>query len=159
MGAELLANKSIFRHAIADIEPIVHAECGFSARKALETEEFNSSNKVQVLTYAMQIGLLALLKAKGAQPSAIIEHSIGEIAAIVMTEALTSSKNVLVICKQVTLYRNFTGKRTMTLINISFEEMKVRLESHSKIEAAIDSSFNSCVVSGSIGAVAEFSRL
>lgn len=159
MGAELLAHESIFRHAIADLEPIIYAECGFSARKALETGDFDSSDKVQVLTYAMQIGLAALLKAKGAQPSAIIGHSVGEIAAAVVAGALTSSEGALVVCRRATLYRHFMGQGAMALVNIPFADMKVSLEGRSDIGAAIDSSPSSCVVSGSVSAVAEFSRL
>jgi 6-methylsalicylic acid synthase len=159
MGAELLVKEPVFRHAIADLEPIILAECGFSARKALETGDFDSSDKVQVLTYAMQIGLSALLKAKGAQPSAIIGHSVGEIAAAVVAGALTTSEGALVVCKRATLYRHFMGKGAMVLVNIPFEEMLVSLDGRLDIGAAIDSSPSSCVVSGSIDAVEEFSKL
>ena len=158
MGAELLAHEPVFRHAIADLEPIIDAECGFSARKALEAGDFKSSDKVQVLTYAMQIGLSALLKAKGAQPSAIIGHSVGEIAAAVVAGALTTSEGALVVCKRAMLYRHFTGG-AMILVNIPFAKVLVSLEGRFDIGAAIDSSPSSCVVSGSIDAVQEFSQL
>lgn len=159
MGAELLVHEPIFRHAIADLEPIIYNECGFSARKALETGDFDSSDKVQVLTYAMQIGLSALLKAKGAQPSAIIGHSVGEIAAAVVAGALTTSEGALVVCKRATIYRHFMGKGAMALVNIPFDEMMVDLEGRTDIGAAIDSSPSSCVVSGSVSAVEGFSKL
>ena len=159
MGKELLANESIFRKAIMELDPIVQTESGFSAHQALEKEDFDSSDKVQVLTYVMQIGLAALLKAKGAQPGAIIGHSVGEIAASVVAGALTPAEGAVVVCKRATLYRQVMGNGAMALVNIPFEEMITALEGRLDIGAAIDSSPSSCVVSGSTSAIEEFSKL
>jgi 6-methylsalicylic acid synthase len=65
MGKELLAKEPIFRYAIEKIDHIFLQNAGFSTVEALQSGNFSSSDQVQVLTYAMQIGLTALLRAKG----------------------------------------------------------------------------------------------
>jgi 6-methylsalicylic acid synthase len=159
MGAELLAKEPLFRETIEDLETVIQHEAGFSAIHALQTGAFETSDKVQVLTYAMQIGLAALLRAKGAHPSAVIGHSVGEIAASVITGALTPYEGALVVCRRAVLYREVMGKGAMALVNIPFNEMLGALEGQSDITAAIDSSPSSCVVSGSVKAVKNWSAI
>lgn len=158
MGEELLANESVFREAVQDVEPLIQDEAGFSTLHALKTGDFDSSDKVQVLTYAMQIGLAAVLKAKGAQPSAVIGHSLGEIAASVVAGALTVAEGAVVVCRRAVLYRQVMGKGAMVLVNIPFGEAAEVLAGRSDISASINSSPSSCVVSGSIAAVKDFTN-
>ena len=159
MGQELLNKEPAFIGAIAEIEPVVQAEAGFSVFSALETGEFDTSDKVQILTFAMQIGLTAVLKAKGAQPTAIIGHSVGEIAASVVSGALTTVEGAVVVCKRALLYRQFMGKGAMVLVNAPFEEMETALEGRLDIGVAIHSSPSSCVVSGAVKTVEEFTKI
>lgn len=159
MGAELLAKEPVFRGIIEDLESVIQHEAGFSAIHALETGDFKTSDKVQVLTYAMQIGLANLLIAKGARPSAVIGHSVGEIAASVITGALTPYEGALVVCRRSILYREVMGKGSMVLVNIPFDEMLETLEGHTDITASINSSPSSCVVSGTIEAINNWSAI
>lgn len=156
MGAELLAKDPLFRETIEDLEPVIKLETGFSAIKALQNGDFETSDKVQVLTYAMQIGLATLLRANGAQPSAVIGHSVGEIAASVIAGALTPYEGALIVCRRSVLYRQVMGKGAMVLVNIPFKEISETLAGRSDICACIDSSPSSCVVSGSISAINEW---
>jgi 6-methylsalicylic acid synthase len=159
MGAELLAKEPLFRESIADLESTVMLEAGFSAIQALQNQDFETTDKIQVLTYAMQIGLASLLRAKGARPSAVIGHSVGEIAASVVAGALTPSEGALVVCRRSVLYRQVIGKGAMVLVNRPFEEVSAALKSSADVTAAIDSSPSSCVVSGSIDAVKKWSQI
>ena len=159
MGQELLEKEPAFLRAIAELEPIVQTEAGFSVIEALETGDFDSSDKVQILTFTMQVGLAAVLRAKGAKPSAIIGHSVGEIAASVVAGALTPTEGAIVVCKRALLYRQFMGKGAMVLVNAPFEEMAAALEGRLDIGVAIHSSPSSCVVSGAVKTVEEFSKI
>ncbi|KAL8797086.1 MAG: hypothetical protein Q9182_007256 [Xanthomendoza sp. 2 TL-2023] len=156
MGQELLQKDQAFLTAVAEIEGIVQREADFSVLAALEAGEFDSSDKVQVLTYAMQIGLAAVLKSKGAHPSAVIGHSVGEIAASVIAGALTTAEGALVVCRRAVLYRRFAGKGAMILVNAPFEDMKTELQEREDIAVAIHSSPSSCVISGSVKSVEDF---
>ena len=157
MGQELILNP-IFHEAISVIEPTVQTEAGFSALQALKDGEMESSDKVQVLTYVMQIGLAAMLKKNGATPQAVIGHSVGEIAASVIAGALTAIEGALIVCRRAALYRRVMGRGTMVLISRPFAEIQAELGERKDIVAAIDSSPSSCVVSGLTDIVVEFSE-
>ena len=157
MGREMLSNMA-FHEAIASMDPIVKLEMGFSALQALEAGDFDASDRVQVLTYAMQIGLAAVLKSKGLIPKAVIGHSIGEIAASVVAGALTVNEGAIIVCRRAVLYREVMGHGSMVLVNSPYVEIQQEIGIRQDIAAAIDSSPSSCVVSGQIDTVAEFAE-
>ncbi|MCJ1403645.1 hypothetical protein MMC11_006868 [Xylographa trunciseda] len=155
MGQELLQN-SVFYEAVAALDHVVQVEMGFSAIEALESGEFDASDKIQVLTYVMQIGLTAILRSKGLQPQAIIGHSVGEIAASVAAGALIPEEGALLVCRRAKLYRQVMGLGAMILVNSPFSDIGQELSGRTDIVAAIDSSPSSCVVSGTTNAIKEF---
>ncbi|KAL8677089.1 MAG: hypothetical protein Q9186_006448 [Xanthomendoza sp. 1 TL-2023] len=159
MGQELLKKDQVFLTAVAELEGIVQREADFSILAALEAGEFESSDKIQILTYTMQIGLAAVLKSKGARPSAVIGHSVGEIAASVIAGALTTAEGALVVCRRAVLYRRFMGTGAMILVNAPFEDMKTELQEREDIAVAIHSSPSSCVISGTAKTVEEFGNI
>ena len=150
MGVKLLAAEPIFRETIELLEPIIQREMGFSAIEALESGDFETVDKIQILTFAMQVGLAAVIKANGITPKAIIGHSLGEIAASVVAGALSVTEGALVCCIRARLYRQVAGQGAMYLVNMPMEEASKRLESHHNVVVAIDSSSNSCVISGPV---------
>ena len=157
MGQDLILNP-IFYEAISVMEGTVQTEAGFSALQALKDGDMESSDKVQILTYVMQIGLAALLKSKGVTPQAIIGHSVGEIAASVVADALTIREGALIVCRRAALYRRVMGRGTMVLVSRPFVEIQSELGERTDIVAAIDSSPSSSVVSGLTDIVDEFSE-
>ncbi len=132
---------------------------GFSALQALEFGDFDASDRVQVLTYAVQIGLAALLKSKGLIPKAVIGHSIGEIAASVVAGALTVDEGAIIVCRRTVLYREVMGHGSMVLVNRPYAEIQQEIGIRQDIAAAIDSSPSSCVVSGAVDIVAGFAEI
>ena len=158
MGKELLEKEPVFRDTIAELDPIIQEELGFSALNALETGDFETSDKIQVLSFSMQVAIAAVLQSKGTRPSAVIGHSMGEIAAAVIAGALTPAEGAIVISKRAVLYRQVMGKGAMVLVNSPYEEVVKGLNSRTNIGVAIDSSPSSCVVSGSIKAIEDFEK-
>ena len=157
MGQALLSNP-VFYEAISAAEPVVQTEAGFSALQALKEGDIESSDKVQILTYVMQIGLAAVLKSQGITPQAVIGHSVGEIAASVVADALTVREGALIVCRRAALYRRVMGRGTMVLLSRPFAEIQSELGERADIVAAIDSSPSSCVVSGLTDVVGEFAE-
>ena len=157
MGQDLILNP-VFYEAVFVVEAIVQTEAGFSALQALKDGDIESSDKVQILTYVMQIGLAAVLQSKGVTPQAIIGHSVGEIAASVVAGALTSREGALIVCRRAALYRRVMGRGTMVLVSRPFAEIQSELGERPDIVAAIDSSPSSCVVSGLNDIVGEFAE-
>ncbi len=68
MGKELLTNP-VFCGAIASLEAIVRQEAGFSITEALTASNFvEASEKVQILTYAIQVRLIQVFASKAWSP-------------------------------------------------------------------------------------------
>jgi 6-methylsalicylic acid synthase len=155
MGKELLNNAS-FYHALAPLDRIVVAELGYSAIECLTTRNFEDSDKVQVLTYLVQIGLAEVLKAKGVRPQAVIGHSVGEIAASVTAGCLTPEEGTIIVARRAQLYSKVKGLGGMYLVNSPFAKVSAELDGRTDIVAAIDSSPSSCVISGASAPLANY---
>ncbi|ORY58820.1 6-methylsalicylic acid synthase [Pseudomassariella vexata] len=157
MGKELL-HDPVFRQALATLEPIYEKEAGFSVVQALETGDFEASERVQIMTYAIQIGLSQVLQSKGVGPRAVIGHSVGEIAASVVAGCLTPEEGALVVIRRAKLYARVReqGLGGMALVNRPFAEVATELGARKDLVAAIDSSPSTCVVSGDAAAVDKY---
>lgn len=157
VGEELLLSP-VLLDAIEPIDPVVKTEAGFSALQALKEGDIRTSDKVQVLTYVIQISPAAVLKSKGATPQAVIGHSVGEIAASVVAGALTAKEGTLIISRRAALYRKVMGLGSMVLVSLPFADIQDELGGRHDIAAAIDSSTSSCVVSSAADVVTEFAE-
>lgn len=158
MAQDLLEQDVVFRRAIEALEPVFEREAGFRVTDAIKDADYETSDRVQILTFAIQVALAATLKAKGANPSAIIGHSVGEIAAAVVSGAISEVEGALIVARRAVLYRKVMGKGAMAMVSMSFGEAADMLADRHDIAAAIESSPSSCVVSGTPDAVDEFSR-
>ncbi|KAI9680439.1 MAG: Type I Iterative PKS [Bathelium mastoideum] len=153
MGKELLDDPA-FYDAILPLDRIVREEAGFSSIEVLHSGDFEASDRVQILTYVMQIGISAALKARGVFPKAVIGHSVGEIAATVVSGGLTPAEGALIVTRRANLYREVMGLGTMILVNKSCADVEADLCERNDVCVAIDASPSSCVVSGTQDAVA-----
>lgn len=147
MGKELLNNR-VFYDTVASLESIVEAEGGFSALESLRQGDFDFTDRIQILTYVLQVGLIAVLRSKGLQPNAVIGHSVGEIAAAVCAGCLTPREGALIVTKRAKLYRSMMGAGAMAAIFKPSEQLKEELKSRTDIVVAIHSSPSTCVLSG-----------
>ncbi|EAW11667.1 type I polyketide synthase [Aspergillus clavatus NRRL 1] len=154
MGKELL-NNPVFYRAIQPLDELVQAEIGLSPIEMLLTGDFDSSDRVQILTYIMQIGISAVLKSNGVFPQAIIGHSVGEIAASVVAGALTPAEGALIVTRRAALYRRVMGQGGMILVNLPASQVEQELGQREDLVVAIESSPSSCVVAGDRDVVAQ----
>ena len=152
MGKVLLQNP-VFRQTLSSLDEVFQGEAGFSVVEALQTSDLGSSARIQVLTYAVQIGLTALLKSRGIAPQAIIGHSVGEIAAAVAAGCLTEQEGAIIVSRRAKLYSQVQGEGAMVLVTLPFEKAAQQLVGKTDIVAAIRSSPSTCVVSGTTEAV------
>lgn len=147
MGKELLRYAE-FSQTISSLDRIVQDECGYSAVKALETGDIGESDRIQVLTYLVQVGLSQVLRSKGMEPQAVIGHSVGEIAASVVAGCLTPREGALIVTRRAKLYAQVKGLGGMALVSLPFATVAEDLKGFREVVPAIDSSPNSCVISG-----------
>lgn len=156
MAQELIGDCA-FQAAVQPLDEVAKREIGQTPTEWLREGDW-SSDKVQVLTYMIQIGVSAVLHARGVFPQAVLGHSVGEIAASVVAGALTAEEGMLIVTRRSVLYQSVMGQGGMVVINRSFEEVHRTLEGRIDVVAAIDSSPTSCVISGTKEAVDRVGR-
>lgn len=153
MGKELQHNE-VFYRAVRPLDDVVRKEINSSPFDWLRDGDFESTDRIQILTYIMQIGISAVLQSRKIFPDAIIGHSVGEIAATVVAGALSPMEGALVVTRRAVLYRQVMGQGAMLLVNKPFEIVSQELQGNGNVMAAIDSSPSSCVVAGAKDRVA-----
>lgn len=154
MGRELLAAEPAFARVIDEVDEVFGVELGFSARAALQAGDLGGTDRVQALTFAMQVGLAAVLRERGVVPAAVIGHSVGEVAACVVSGVFGLKHGAAVACYRARGFRRVAGQGAMALVRLPFAEVVNRLSGRTDVVAAISASLDSTVVSGVVGAVA-----
>jgi 6-methylsalicylic acid synthase len=158
MGQQLLGSEPVFGAVIDAIDPIFGAQLGFSAREALTTAELGGTDRVQALTFAMQVGLAAVLRERGVTPAAVIGHSVGEVAACVTAGVFELTVGAAIACYRARGFRSVMGHGAMALVRLPFAEADRRLRGRTDVVAAISASPESTVVSGEVSAVEDVCR-
>ncbi|MFI9385711.1 SDR family NAD(P)-dependent oxidoreductase [Kutzneria sp. NPDC052558] len=154
MGRRLLAEEPEFAAAVAEIEPLVSAEAGFSVTEVMCAPEMSTEiDKIQPTLFAMQVGLARMWRAAGVEPAAVIGHSMGETAAAVVAGGLSLADGVLVICRRSALMKRASGLGTMASVDLAAEDLDL---TGTSVTVAVQSSPRSTVVSGD---TAEVERL
>ncbi len=155
MGRELLATEPAFAATIDEVDLVFGRELGFSARDALIAERLGGTDQVQALTFAMQVGLAAVLRERGVTPAAVIGHSVGEVAACVVAGVFDLTHGAAVACYRARGFRSVAGDGAMALVGLPFGEAEPPLAGRTDVVAAISASPESTVVSGTVAAVDE----
>ncbi len=119
MGADLLANESVFAATVAELEPLIAAESGFSVTEAMTAPEtVTGIDRVQPTIFAMQVALAATMASYGVRPGAVIGHSMGESAAAVVAGVLSLEDGVRVICRRSKLMATIAGSAAMASVEL-----------------------------------------
>lgn len=118
MGAELLREEPEFAAVIDAIDPVFAAELGFSARTALASGEHGGTDQVQALTFAMQVGLAAVLRS-AARHRRRSSAPVGEVAACVIAGVFDLADGARVACYRARGFRTVQGKGAMALVALS----------------------------------------
>ncbi|MDT5221170.1 MAG: polyketide synthase 5 [Mycobacterium sp.] len=151
MGKDLLATEPVFAAKIAEIEPLIAAESGFSVTEAMTgAEKVTGIDRVQPTLFAMQVALAAAMKSHGANPGAVIGHSLGESAASVVSGALSLEDGVKVICRRSKLMTRISGAGAMASVELPAEEVITQLVARgvSDVVVAVVASPQSTVIGG-----------
>ena len=156
MGTELLAGEPVFAATIAELEPMIAAESGFSVTDAmLAAETVEGIHKVQPTIFAMQVAMAATLKSYGVTPGAVIGHSLGEVAAAVVSGALSLEDGVKVICRRSLLCLKIAGGGAMAAVELPAQKVREELEQQGveDVVVAVVTSPTSTVIGGATESV------
>src|SRR5262249_5886508 len=119
MGAGLLAAEPLFAATVAEAEPLIAAEAGFSVTQAMSAPEtVTGIDRVQPTLFTMQVALAATMKSYGVVPGAVIGHSMGEAAAAVVAGALSLEDGVRVVCRRSRLLSSIAGAGAMASVEL-----------------------------------------
>ncbi len=158
MGAQLLATEPAFAATVAQIEPLVAGESGFSVTEAMTAPEVVTGDaRLQPTLFTIQVALAAAMKAYGAHPGAVIGYSMGEVAAAVVCGALSLEDGVRVICRRSRLMSGMAGSGIMASVELPAKQVlsELTLGGIKDVVVGVVASPESTVVSGAEQTVRE----
>nr|WP_309227868.1 MULTISPECIES: sulfolipid-1 biosynthesis phthioceranic/hydroxyphthioceranic acid synthase [unclassified Mycolicibacterium] len=151
MGAELLATEPVFAATVAQAEPIIAAESGFSVTEAMSAPEVvTGQDRLQPTLFTMQVAMAATMKAHGVRPGAVIGHSLGEGAAAVVAGALSLEDGLRLICRRSALMSRIAGKGATAAVELPAKQVLSELTGRgiNDVVVAVVASPQSTVIAG-----------
>ena len=158
MGADLLANEPVFAATVAQAEPLIARESGFSVTEAMTAPEVVTGvERVQPTLFAMQVALAATMKSYGVRPGAVIGHSLGETAAAVVAGVLSLEDGIRVICRRSRLMSRIAGSGAMASVVLPAQQVLSELMARgiNDVVISVVASPESTVIGGAPQAVRE----
>lgn len=127
MARELFAASKVFAGAVRKTDAIMKPVLGWSVADALQQDpeelDLTPTEVAQPLIFAIQVGLVEALKAKGVVADMVFGHSVGEIAAAYACGALSLEQASLVMCHRSMLQSRSRGKGRMAAVRLTRDEV------------------------------------
>ncbi|MCX5612934.1 acyltransferase domain-containing protein [Streptomyces sp. NBC_00047] len=159
MGRELLASSAVFAEAVDACDAALRSHTGWSVREVLAGEEgdhppFDRVDVVQPALFAMGIGLSALWRSLGVEPSAVVGHSQGEVVAAVVSGALTLEQGSQIVAQRSQAVLACAGQGGMALIERPLAEVEGFLAPYGDaLSVAAVNTTGSTIISGVADAI------
>ena len=164
MGRQFMEREPAFRRAMeqcsAAIQPLtgwslVDILCSDAVKERLEQIDF-----IQPALFAMQVSLGMLWRSYGIQPTAVVGHSLGEVAAAYFAGSLSLEDAARVICKRSQLMKTISGKGAMLATDLSYADALAALVGYeNRVSIAVSNSPQSTVLSGDVDALEELTTV
>ncbi|HEY5741383.1 MAG TPA: beta-ketoacyl synthase N-terminal-like domain-containing protein, partial [Terrimicrobiaceae bacterium] len=154
MGRELMQHEPVFRKGVEACDAVMR-NSGFSLLDELarpeETSRLHRTEVAQPAIFAMQVALAELWKSWGVQPSAVVGHSVGEIAAACVAGILTLEQaGRLIVLRARFMESCARGQGAMLAVGLSETDARAIMAPHdSAIAIAAFNGPRSLTLSGS----------
>ncbi|MDL2315842.1 SDR family NAD(P)-dependent oxidoreductase [Desulfovibrio sp. OttesenSCG-928-A18] len=154
MGTALLRENALFRQGLEKVDALLCPLQGWSLMDVFHNpqahaETFEHTEKCQSMLFAMQVALTESFAAQGLYPSAVIGHSVGELAAAWASGALSLEDAVRVLYMRSKLQGPMRGSGAMAVANMSMEKAAALLADYGEsIEISAENTHNSLTLSG-----------
>ena len=153
MGRELLDKEPVFRQAIQDCDLAFRPYTDWSLIEQLKADASKSRldeiDVIQPALCAMQIALARLWMSWGIKPHSVVGHSMGEVAAAYISEALTLEDAARIICTRSKLMKTVSGQGgTMAVTELSLDEASELVTRYPELSVAVNNSPKSTVLAG-----------
>ena len=158
MGADLLATEPVFAATVAQAEPLIARESGFSVTEVMTAPQVVTGiDRIQPTLFTMQVALAATMRSYGVRPGAVIGHSLGEAAAAVVAGALSLEDGVRVICRRSRLMSRIAGSGAMASVELPAKQVlsELALRGVTDVVVAVVASPDSTVIGGATQTVRE----
>ncbi|MEU4345034.1 type I polyketide synthase [Nocardia sp. NPDC023852] len=162
MGAELLAAGGVFAKSIAECEaalaPFVDWSLTAVLRRDPQAASLERVDVVQPVLFAVMVSLARLWRSSGVEPTVVIGHSQGEIAAAVVAGGLSLSDGARVVAlRSRAVAEELAGSGGMASVGSSVDAVGQRLSGFGdRLSVAAVNGPGQVVVSGQASAMDEF---
>jgi phthiocerol/phenolphthiocerol synthesis type-I polyketide synthase A len=154
MGRQLLADEPAFAAAVAELEPEFVEQVGFSLHQVLaEGQPVAGDAQVQPVIMGLQLALTALWRSYGVHPDAVIGHSMGEVTAAVVAEALSPTEGLRVIAIRSRLMSRLAGQGAVALLELDADATAGLLANFPEVSLAGCLSPRQTVIAGPVAPV------
>lgn len=158
MGVRLANTCKVFQAELMRVDDMLQPLCGFSVAEELrrfDAANLTHPNIVQPAIFAIQVGVVAVLKSWGVVPTAVIGHSVGEVAAAYCAGALTLSQACQIIAVRSNLCQKVStcGGMIAAKIPATRAEQELRDIDAEDVEIAAFNSRTSVTFTGSTDAI------
>jgi len=128
MGADLLHNEPVFHNAVQTCDAALLPLLGWSVIEEMtrpgDESRLKESAFAHPCIFALQVGLVNLLRSEGISPSAVCGHSGGEVAAAYAAGILSLQDAALLVFQHVELIRVLVGRGTMAHISLPWDDIR-----------------------------------
>lgn len=158
MGRALLDREPVFRAAVARCDELFRTYAGWSILDELTASHENSrleqTEVAQPLIFALQVGLAALWQTWGIVPSAVVGHSVGEIAAAYVAGALRLEDALRIVFHRGVMMQRTANQGHTAMIELPLAEVETLLTDYDRrITVAAINSPCATVVAGDATAI------
>ncbi|RYD18543.1 MAG: type I polyketide synthase, partial [Verrucomicrobiaceae bacterium] len=135
MGRELMRSEPVFRESMEACAAAMRPWASFDLLEELNRQEADSKIQIteiaQPAIFAMQVSLVALWKSLGVEPTAVVGHSVGEVAAACVAGILPLEEAARVIVLRARFMNECArGEGTMLAVSLSEEEALAVIARH-----------------------------
>ncbi|MDQ3760222.1 MAG: type I polyketide synthase [Actinomycetota bacterium] len=158
MGADLLASDPVFRATVEALDLRLAPRLGWSVLAELmapaERTHTAATEVAQPTLFALQAGLVDMLRMRGIVPAAVTGHSVGEVAAAYASGALDLDAACHLVAERSRCCASIAGVGRMAAIGLPQSEIQELLTSWPGLELAGINSDQDVTISGDAAALA-----
>ena len=133
MAAELMDSSAVFARSVAECEAALSPYVEWSLSSVLRGEQGAPTldlgdGVVQPALFAVMVSLASLWRASGVEPSAVVGHSQGEIAAAVVAGALSLEDGARIVALRARALTKLAGHTGLVTLALSVDETEELLQ-------------------------------
>ena len=156
MGRSLYLESEVFRAAFDQASELIEVQSGLSAKDLILRDhvDIDLTGNAQVSLFCLQYGLIELWQSYGVQPTRVIGHSVGEVAAALAAGVFSLPEAAKLVGLRARLMGEIASEGGMLAIGLSDQDVRARIHGTPLTVASVNGP-QSTVVSGPLSALDE----